>query len=147
MKTLTDNKLLKFFSLFGLVLAVQFSNVAVASEHETACKAHIQGKIAWDPASNYASASKWEEKNLAYLCKGTTSPKAPGECFHHVMNSHVSHGDSDKWDYENAMELCKGSNDADATVNCFKGQIKDKVDWKTAISQCQAKKSLENVAE
>lgn len=138
---------LKLLSLVGLFFAFLFSHVSLASEHEATCKANIQGKIAWDPTSNYASASKWDEKNLAYLCQGATSPKAPGECFHHVMNGHINHGDSDKWEYQNAIELCRGSDNADATIACFKGKIKDKVDWKDAISQCQAKKTLENVAQ
>lgn len=129
------------------LLALLFSQGGAASEHVTACKTHIQGKIAWDPSSNFESASKWEEKNLEYLCKGTNNAKAPGECFHHVMTGHVSHGDSDKWEYQNAMELCKGTDDADATVNCFKGKIADKIKWEDAISQCQAKKPLENVAQ
>lgn len=126
---------------------IAFSYNAFAVEHLADCKSHIQGKIAWDPTTNYTSGSKWDDKNLDYLCGNTTNPKAPGECFHHVMTSHVSYGESDKWDYQNAMELCSGSNDADATVSCFKGKIKDKIDWKTAISQCQAKKKLGNVAE
>jgi hypothetical protein len=134
-------------STIALVAGIGITQSVFANENLTACKAHIQGKIAWDPSTNFESGSKWDDKNLDYLCGNTTSPKAPGECFHHVMTSHVSYGDSDKWEYQNAIELCSGSNDADATVNCFKGKIKDKVDWKAAISQCQAKKTLENVAE
>lgn len=56
------------------------------------------------------------------------------------MTGHVSYGASDKWEYKNAIELCKGSDNAEATISCFSGKIKDNVDWKTAISQCQAKK-------
>lgn len=128
-------------------IALIFSHGAIAVEHVTACKAHIQGKIAWDPNSNFDSASKWEDKNLEYLCNGTKNAKAPGECFHHVMTGHVSHGESDKWEYKNVMELCKGTDNADETINCFKGKIAAKVTWEDAIAQCQAKKSLENVAE
>jgi hypothetical protein len=138
---------MKLLTAIALLSCIGIAQSTFANEHLADCKAHIQGKIAWDPSTNFESASKWNDKNLDYLCGNTTNPKAPGECFHHVMNSHVSYGDSDKWEYENAIELCAGSNDADATVNCFKGKIKDKVDWKAAISQCQAKKKLENVAE
>ncbi len=138
---------IKILSVIALCASFSIGQNVLASEKVAACKQHIQGKIAWDPTTNFTSGAKWEDKNLDYLCGNTTNPKAPGECFHHVMNSHVSYGDSDKWEYQNAMELCSGSKDADATVNCFKGKIKDKVDWKTAISQCQAKKTLENVAE
>ena len=144
--TISKNTI-KLLSAIVMVTSLGFTQSVLASEHLAECKNHIQGKIAWDPTTNFTSGSKWEDKNLDYLCGNTTNPKAPGECFHHVMNSHVSHGDGDKWEYQNAIELCSGSNDADATVNCFKGKIKDKLDWKTAISQCQAKKTLENVAE
>lgn len=145
--TIYKNTIKLALSAITLVAGVGFTQSVLANENLATCKAHIQGKIAWDPTTNYASASKWEDKNLDYLCGNTTSPKAPGECFHHVMTSHVSHGDGDKWEYQNAVELCSGTSDAEATINCFKGKITDKVDWKTAISQCQAKKTLENVAE
>jgi hypothetical protein len=147
MNILTTQNFMKMAGGLCIIFLANFNQTAVAGEHETACKDHIQGKIAWNPGSNYTSASKWEDKNLEYLCKGTKDPKAPGDCFHHVMNSHVSYGDSDKWDYKNAIELCKGSDNADDTVNCFKGKIADKVKWEDAIAQCQAKKPLENVAE
>lgn len=139
--------ILKLFAAVALFIAANFSQTATASEHESACKLHIQDKIAWNPGSNYTSAAKWEEKNLDYLCRGTTTPKAPGECFHQVMTGHVSYGDSDKWDYKNAMELCKGTDNAEETVSCFKGKMADKVKWQDAIAQCQAKKPLENIAK
>lgn len=147
MNNLRTMKLMKIAAGLSLIVAACFGQSALASEHEEACKGHIQGKIAWDPASNYESASKWDDKNLSYLCKDTNNPKAPGECFHHVMTGHVSYGDSDKWDYQNAIELCKGTSNADEPINCFKGKIANKVDWKTAIQQCQAKSTLENVTK
>ncbi len=136
-------------SIVGLLITVAstYSLTTLATEHEVACKSHIQGKIAWDPTSNYESASKWEDKNLEYLCQDTKNPKAPGDCFHGVMTGHVSYGDSDKWDYKNAIELCKGTSNADETIKCFKGKIADKVKWETALAQCQARPNLENVAE
>jgi len=140
MKKFMTNKSMLCLSLLAILTAIQVNISAFASEHEAACKEHIQGKIAWDPTSNYTSAAQWDERNLSYLCQGTSSPKAPGECFHHVMTGHVSYGASDKWEYKNAIELCKGSDNAEATISCFSGKIKDNVDWKTAISQCQAKK-------
>ncbi len=147
MNILTKHIFMKIAIALSIIFLANFSQSAIASQHETACKEHIQGKIAWNPSSSYSSASKWEDKNLDFLCKGTKDPKAPGDCFHHVMNGHVSYGDSDKWDYKNAIELCKGSDNADSTVNCFKGKITDKVKWEDAIAQCQSKKTLENVAE
>ncbi len=147
MNILTTHNFMKVAVAVGIIFLANFSQNAVASEHEVACKEHIQGKIAWDPNSNYTSASKWEEINLDYLCKGTTDPKAPGDCFHHVMNGHVSYGSSDKWDYKNAMELCKSSDNADSTVTCFKEKIAKNVKWEDAIAQCQAKKTLSNVAQ
>ena len=130
-----------------VLVALNLSQIASGSEHEDSCKTNIQDKIAWNPTSNYASASKWDDKNLVYLCKDTKNPKAPGECFHGVMTGHVSHGESDKWEYKNAIELCKGTSDAKQTIDCFKGKITEKVDWETAIKQCQAKPILENVME
>ena len=147
MNILINKNTIKILSALFLIFCINFGQNVIASEHEPACKEHIQGKIAWNPGSNYESASKWDDKNLDYLCKGTNYPKAPGDCFHGVMSGHVSHGDSDKWEYKNAIELCSGSNNADETINCFKGKIADKIKWDTAISQCQAKKTLENVAE
>jgi hypothetical protein len=147
MNIFTTHNFMKMAVSLGIIFLTNFSQSAIASENVTSCKQHIQGKISWDPTSNYTSASQWEDKNLDYLCKGTKDPKAPGDCFHHVMNGHVSHGDSDKWEYKNVLELCKGSDNADVTVKCFKGKIADKVKWDDAIAQCQAKKPLANVAE
>jgi hypothetical protein len=146
MNNLTTHKLIKIACGLCITFLFSFSHLAVASEQVTACKEHIQGKIAWDPTSNYTSASKWEDKNLEFLCMGANEPKAPGDCFHHVMTGHVSYGASDKWEYQNAMELCKGSDNADTTIKCFNKKIADKVDWHDAIAQCQARKPLENVA-
>jgi hypothetical protein len=143
----TTSKIMKIITTVTIVAAASFFQPALASEHEAACKEHIQGKIAWDPTSNYASAQKWEDKNLNYLCGGTTVAKAPGECFHGVMTGHVSYGTSDKWEYKNAIELCAGTSDAEKTINCFKGKIANKVDWEEAIKQCQAPKNVKNVAE
>jgi hypothetical protein len=147
MNIFTKHNFLKTTVYLGLFCLVNVSQSAIASEHEAACKAYIQGKISWNPASNYASGSKWEDKNLAYLCKGTKDSKAPGDCFHHVTTGHVSYGNSDKWEVTNAIELCRGSDNADNTINCFKGKITDKVKWEDAIAQCQAKLPLSNVAE
>lgn len=147
MNILKITRTMNYIAALFFVIAANHSQTVFASEHEAGCKGHVQGKIAWDPTSNYESASKWDEKNLHYLCQGTKKPKAPGDCFHSVMTGHVSYGDSDKWEYKNAIELCSGTSNADETINCFKGKIADKVKWDTAISQCQAKKTLENVAE
>ncbi len=147
MNILKITNMMNFITVLLFVFTSSYYQTAFSTEHETGCKQHIQGKIAWDPTSNYESASKWDDKNLDYLCQGTKAPKAPGDCFHAVMTGHVSHGDSDKWEYKNAIELCSGTSNADETVSCFKGKIADKINWNTAISQCQAKKKLENVAE
>lgn len=147
MNTLRLKSTIKLAAGLMMVVAAVSAQQALASEHEVTCKAHIQGKIAWDPTSNYESASKWDEKNLSYLCKDTTNPKAPGECFHGVMTGHVSYGSSDKWEYQNAIELCKGTSNADETINCFKGKITDKIAWETAIKECQAKPNVDNVAK
>ena len=81
MNILTTHSFMKIAGSLCIIFLANFSQNVVASEHEAACKEHIQGKIAWNPGSNYTSASKWEDKNLEYLCKGTLDPKAPGGLF------------------------------------------------------------------
>jgi hypothetical protein len=146
MKTLTTCNKLKTLTALSFIVSIQFSSIVSATEHETACAAHIQDKIAWDSNSPYESGQKWEEANLDGLCKGTANPKEPGECFHKVMTGHVKWGASDKWEWKNAIALCAGTNNSDERITCFKGRINTGEKWDAAIFQCQNNsKNLNNV--
>ncbi|TSA37467.1 MAG: hypothetical protein D4R63_12675 [Methylococcaceae bacterium] len=133
MKILSYMSPLKIVSVCGLVLGLSVSQVSLANEHVSECKNHVQNKIAW----NYNGKTQWEEKNLAALCKDTTAPKEPGECFNKIMHGKVNWGSSDQWEWKNALSLCSGSNNSDATVTCFKKRIEAKENWNTAILECQ----------
>ncbi len=124
---------LKILSMSALVVGLSVCQVSLANEHVSECKNHIQNKIAW----NDDGKTQWEEKNLAALCKDTTNPKEPGECFNKIMHGKVNWGGGDKWEWKNALSLCSGSNDSDATVACFKKRIEAKENWNTAILECQ----------
>ncbi|MEQ1639047.1 MAG: hypothetical protein ABL903_20485 [Methylococcales bacterium] len=128
----------KVLSALSLVFCLNLSQSVSASDHETACKDHIQNKIAWDPNSAYETAQKWEQANLDSLCKGTKSPEEPGKCFHHLMTGHVKWGVDDKWEWKNAIALCAGTNNSDQRISCFEGRIKSGEKWDAAIFQCQA---------
>ncbi len=133
-----NSKSTLLLSALALFFSINFSQQVLASEHETACKDHIQDKIAWENDSAYNSSSKWEEANLESLCKGTKTPKEPGQCFHKVMTGHVKWGASDKWEWKNAIGLCAGTNDAEERITCFEGRINAGEKWDAAILQCQS---------
>jgi len=137
-KKLTKKHTIKLLAFVGLAVGMSISANAFATDSEAACKAHIQGQIAWDAESNYNSAAKWEDINLERLCTGTKVPKEPGECFHHVMTGHVKWGDSDKWEWKNAIELCGGTDSADKTITCFKDKIAAGKQWDEAIAGCKS---------
>ncbi|WP_411726844.1 hypothetical protein [Methyloglobulus sp.] len=130
--------LVRILSAVSILFGLFFTQSAMASEHETACKDHIQNKIAWDSNSPYERSSKWEQANLERLCKGTKNPKEPGECFHKVMTGHVKWGASDKWEWKNAIGLCAGTDNSDERISCFKGRIETGEKWDAAILQCQS---------
>ena len=130
--------LVRIIPAIPFVLGLCFNQPVFASEHETACKEHIQDKIAWDSNSPYESAQKWDPANLESLCKGTKNPKEPGECFQKVMTGHVKWGASDKWEWKNAISLCAGTDNSDERIACFKGRISAGENWGAAILQCQS---------
>lgn len=138
MKILTKLNVIKSLTVLGFIVSINFSGNVLANEHEAACKAHIQGQIAWDTDSNYNSAAKWEDINLERLCTGTKNPKEPGECFHHVMTGHVKWGASDKWEWKNAIDLCAGTDSADKTITCFKDKIAAGKEYDDAINSCKS---------
>ena len=135
MYVINKKTLIKFTSLLGLLAALQVSPVSANPNETAACASHIQEKISWDNDGH----AKWEQKNIEKLCKGTTSPKEPGECFKKVMSGHVKWGEGDKWEWENAVNLCSGTNDSEQTIECFKKQVHAGTAWKEAVTQCQAK--------
>jgi hypothetical protein len=144
MNILANTNAVKFLSVLSLVLSINISQNASANEHESACKDYVQNKIAWDPNSAYETAQKWEQVNLENLCKGTNTPKAPGECFHKVMTGHVKWGTSDKWEWKNAITLCAGTDNADERISCFNGRVNAGEKWDTAIFQCQSNRNHNN---
>lgn len=134
MYAINQKNALKSIVIIGL-LAAAYTTPVMANEHELDCAKNIQGKIAWDNNGN----TKWEENNVTKLCKGTSKPKEPGECFNKVMNGHTKWGEGDKWEWENALRLCSGTNDSDESISCFQKQIHAGTTWNEAILQCQVK--------
>lgn len=124
----------------GIVVSVIFTVPVIASEHESACLTHIQDKIAW----NYDGTTRWDPENIKMLCKGTTNPEQPGECFHSAMTGHVKWGISDQWEWKNAVSLCSGTNNSEKRIACFKGRIKAGEQWNEAIFQCQSHEKSDN---
>jgi hypothetical protein len=138
---------IKVLSALAFIFSVSFTQNVSAIENEAACKAHIQDKIAWDPNSSYNSSSHWEDDTLETMCKGTKSPKEPGECFHKVMTGHVKWGRTDKWEWKNAVALCAGTDDSDQRISCFKTKLDASEKYDDAISHCNPKTAFKNVAE
>jgi hypothetical protein len=138
MNILISKSIVRILSAISILFGLSLAQNAMASEHVTACKDHIQNKIAWDSNSPYHSSSKWTESSLESLCKGTKNPKEPGECFQKVMTGHVKWGDSDKWDWKNAVTLCAGTDNSDERISCFKGRIAAGEKWDAAVLQCQS---------
>ncbi|MDP3904445.1 MAG: hypothetical protein Q8Q40_10775 [Methylococcaceae bacterium] len=134
MRTIHSKKLVKNLSLLGLFLVVPLSQNVLADEHEVACSKHVQDKISW----NYDGQNHWDSANIETLCKGTSAPKEPGECFHKVMTGNVKWGSDDKWEWKNAVSLCAGTSNADERISCFKQRMTDGVEWNAAILQCQS---------
>ena len=128
---------LKSVSILGFLTAFQISPAMANTHEESECAQHIQGKITWDNEGH----NKWEQNNISKLCKGTTTPKEPGECFNKVMNGHIKWGEGDKWEWENAIRLCSGTNDSEQSIECFQKQIHASTPWNEAILQCQIKGS------
>ena len=104
----------------ALVVGLSVCQVSLANEHVSECKNHIQNKIAW----NDDGKTQWEEKNLAALCKDTTNPKEPGECFNKIMHGKVNWGGGDKWEWKNALSLCSGIMTKDLAVCVHGNKVK-----------------------
>lgn len=134
MATMTTKRIFKTISIFSFLFGISLSMNVAADEHEAACSKHIQDKISWD----YDGRNHWDQTNIDTLCKGTSSPKEPGECFNKVMTGKVKWGNDDKWKWKNAVSLCSGTNNADERVGCFEKRMADGVEWNAAILQCQS---------
>ena len=133
MKLVTSKSLVRTLAAVSFVVSLYASPNAIASEHETECMNHVQNKISW----NYDGRKQWETTNVEKLCKGTTNPKEPGECFNKVMQGQVKWGSDDKWEWKNAVSLCSGADNSDERISCFKARIDAGDNWNTAILDCQ----------
>jgi hypothetical protein len=140
MYTMTSKFLVKILSTLTFIFGLYFSQSVMATENETACKEHIQNKIAW----NYDGQKQWESENIERLCRGTDTPNEPGECFNKAMQNHVEWGGSDKWEWQNAVSLCAGTGNAARRISCFKKRIVAGETWDAAIFQCQSNGNLNN---
>ena len=140
MKVTTTKTLVTLLSAVSFVTGLCASQMVMAEDHHKACTEHVQNKIAWD----YDGRNTWEPANIERLCKGTTAPKAPGECFNKVMQGQVKWGSDAKWEWQNAVSLCAGANNADERITCFQKRVKEGEPWNNAILQCQTSGSLNN---
>src|SRR5215207_5874987 len=105
---------------------------------ETACYNLVQGQIAWD----YQGTKTWSADNVQNLCRGTTNPSQPGQCFQRVMFGGINWGGSTNWDWRNALELCAGTNDANGRISCFQDTIAQGQTWQVGITTCKVRDSL-----
>jgi hypothetical protein len=124
--------------LITCLSALLITPVAMAgdTEHETQCFNEIQGKIPWNEDKNM----NWKPENVKQLCKGTSKPTQPGECFLAVNSGEVKWGKGSKageWEWKNVINLCSGTDDAKKTVDCFNGATSKGQDWRDAILFCQ----------
>lgn len=102
---------------------------------EKACHDLVQGKIAW----NYEGDTRWEERNVKRLCRGTSKGAEPPDCFRIVMHGGVDWGGGTRWEWENAVDLCEGTHDAARTVECFGRSIRAGSHWRSAIRACEVR--------
>ncbi len=123
-----------FLVLSITVFATLFiSPVASASDHETQCFNEVQGKIPWSDEK-----INWDPENVKQLCKGTTKPSEPGQCFLSVKSGQVEWGKGNKvWEWKNIINLCAGTNNAKERVSCFTKGVNAGGDWRDVILSCQ----------
>ncbi len=103
------------------------------AEAPAACRAFVQGNIAWSGAG-YAD---WQDAVLERLCGDTSAPQQPGLCFSRAMYGGIDLGEDglSKWAY--AVDLCAGTNSADARLSCFARERRAGSDGRAAINACQ----------
>ena len=114
-----------------------------ASDFESQCFEEVQGKIPWNEDKNM----NWDAENVKQLCKGTSKPAEPGQCFNNILTGHVNWGKSTEWDWKNAIALCAGTNNAQESVSCFKSHISAGTDWPNAVLLCRKSHKANNVGE
>ena len=92
-----------------------------ARTNEEKCFDRVQGKVAWNRAGN----TKWADKNVKRLCRGTTNPANRVDCFKRGI---AKHG---KW--ERAVNRCNGTTPPPRTAEqrCF-DKVQNKVAWNRA---------------
>lgn len=139
MNTTISSRFLTGVLLAG-VLTFFLSPAATAADtdHESQCFKNVQGKIPWNDDKNM----NWEPENVKQLCKGTSKPTEPGECFLAVNSGHVKWGKTSKggeWEWKNVINLCSGTDNAKETVECFNQGISTDADWRDVILTCQRK--------
>lgn len=119
--------------LFAVIANFGLFSMAYATDAETQCYNDVQGKIPWNDDKNLT----WDIDNVKQLCKGTTNPTQPGECFNRVFEGHISWGKGTQWEWKNIINLCSGTNNAKKSVDCFTGAVTGGTDWREAIFMCQ----------
>jgi hypothetical protein len=97
------------------------------------CASLVQGRIAWD----YQGSRGWDPQNLQNLCRGTSNPSQPPQCFERVMHGGINWGGGTQWQWQNALELCAGTNNAPASIQCFQDRITQGAQWPDAIRACK----------
>lgn len=104
--------------------------------NERACFDLVQGRIAW----NYFAARTWDPTNIQNLCRGTTNPIEPPDCFQRVMHSGLIPWDGNPkgWSWENVSKLCAGTNDADKRISCYQERIAKGSSGALAIERCKS---------
>jgi hypothetical protein len=95
------------------------------------CKNTLQGHIPW----NHQGNTNWAPQNLERLCRGGNGPE-PARCFYRLIFGQVDYGGSTNWEWENAVNLCHASQDHHATIRCFEGQVRSRIPWQQAITNC-----------
>ncbi len=99
--------------------------------HDT-CIARVQGVVAW----NNQGDTRWNDVNVARLCRGTSAPAEPGLCFDRIMRSDTGTADDSEWQWQQALDLCEGTSDAARTIRCLKQETEQGGTRTNAIAVC-----------
>lgn len=101
---------------------------------EKSCFALVQDKMAW----NYTGTKHWSSNSIINLCKGTTQPTQPPNCFSRAMFNGNQWGRqaSHKMTWTLASRLCAGTNNSNQKISCLKQKIGQNKSLAAAISSC-----------
>ena len=113
------------------------SNGSGQTSAERECYNRVQNKIAWNTQGN----KRWTDASIKSLCKGTSVPAAPPQCFSTAMYRGVTWGQrpQHKMNWSLASQLCGGTNNAQTPINCLKTKVGQNWNLAKAVNACDGK--------